>query len=70
MYKVLPPGAIPAIFEAEFFPAADADIMYHQNEPLIVVSSDTVAKAYSTWHLDRHEVVNDYIGEQPIVVTW
>jgi len=36
----------------------------------MVVTAEGQAKAYSTWHLDRHEVVNDYIGETAIAATW
>jgi hypothetical protein len=28
------------------------------------------AKAYSLWHLDAHEIVNDVIGDIPIAVAW
>ena len=70
MYTMLEPGEIPAIFEPEFLPAIKADKFFFPNEPLIVVTDGKTAKAYSTWHLDAHEVVNDFINGKAIAVTW
>lgn len=42
-------------------PAIDRD-----GEPVIGVVDGTVAKAYSTWLLNGHEVVNDTINSRPI----
>jgi hypothetical protein len=28
------------------------------------------AKAYSLWHLEHHEIVNDRLGGRSIAVTW
>ncbi len=70
MVTLLEPGAIPAIFEPEFIPASEADSFYYADEPLMVVIGGEEAKGYSTWHLDRHEIVNDYLGGTAIAVTW
>ena len=70
MYTVLKPGDIPAIFEPEFKSIAQAGAYYHDNEPLIVVADGDSAKGYSIWHLDRYEIVNDYINGKAITVTW
>lgn len=70
MYTLLKPGDIPAIFEPEFTSVADAEESYYAEEPLIVVADGDQAKAYSTWHLDSHEIVNDYINGKAITVTW
>lgn len=70
MYTMLEPGEIPAIFEPEFLPAIKAEKFFFPNEPLIVVTDGKTAKAYSTWHLDAHEVVNDFINGKAIAVTW
>ena len=70
MYTLLKPGEIPAIFEPEFIPAAKAERFFYPEEPMIVVRSGKEVKGYSTWQLDRHEVVNDYIDGQAITVTW
>ena len=70
MYTLGPPGMIPAIFEPEFVSVRTADSLYYHDEPLIVVLDGSSAKGYSTWHLDRHEIVNDYVGNSAIAVTW
>jgi len=70
MYTVLKPGDIPAIFEPEFTSVADARESYYPEEPLMVVADGDQAKAYSIWHLDSHEIVNDYINGKAITVTW
>lgn len=70
LYTLLEPGGIPAIFEPEFISVEKARKFYHENEPLIVVARGSEVKAYSAWHLDGHEVVNDHIGGSAIAVTW
>ncbi len=70
MFTLLKPGDIPAIFEPEFVPVSEADLLYYPEEPLIAVIDGNVAKGYSTWHLDHHEIVNDYINNKAITVTW
>lgn len=70
MYTMLKPGDIPAIFDPEFISVEKAKKLYHDNEPLMVVSRGGEVKAYSVWHLDGHEVVNDYLDGDAITVTW
>lgn len=70
MYTVLKPGDIPAIFDPEFIPISGGDEYYHPDEPLIAVTYGDSARAYSTWHLDRHEIVNDFLDGRAIAVTW
>ncbi len=70
MYTVLNPGDIPAIFEPEFVTVEQARDLYYPDEPLIAVVDGDSTKGYSTWHLDGHEVVNDYINGRAITVTW
>ena len=70
MYMLMEPGGIPAIFEPEFVSIKTADSFYYDDEPLIAVSSGNVARGYSTWHLDHHEIVNDYLEGTAIAVTW
>ncbi len=70
MYTLLKPGDIPAIFDPQFISTTEAESLYYDDEPLIVVTDGSKAKAYSIWHLDQHEVVNDYINGKAITVTW
>lgn len=70
MYTLLEPGDIPAIFEPKYVSVSQADAYYYPDEPLIAVIDGDKAKAFSTWHLDHHEVVNDYINGKAITVTW
>lgn len=69
VWSLFAPDAIPAIDEPEFVVADDADFM-QADEAVIGVVKDGVAKAYSLWHLDRHEIVNDWFGATPVAVTW
>jgi len=70
MYTLLKPGDIPAIFDPEFVSVTAAESLYYDDEPLLVVAGENEVKGYSTWHLDRHEIVNDYIDGDAITVTW
>jgi hypothetical protein len=70
MYTVLKPGDIPAIFDPEFIPVSVAVEFYYPDEPLIAVIDGEIARGYSTWHLDHHEIVNDNINGKPFATTW
>lgn len=70
LYTLLKPGDIPAIFDPKFISVEKAEKLYHDSEPLMVVSKGGEVKAYSVWHLDGHEVVNDYLDGDAITVTW
>jgi hypothetical protein len=65
----LPKDAIPAIDKPVFVPAAEATFMV-DDEPVIGVAMSGVARAYPTWLLNGHEIVNDTIGGRPIAITW
>lgn len=67
---LLPPDAIPAIDTPQFVPASEASTFMKDDEPVLGVMHDGIAKAYSLWHLDRHEIVNDRLGSQGVAVTW
>jgi hypothetical protein len=68
--EVLPQEAIPAIDSPVFEPADRARSFMRDEEIVIGVTNGAAAKAYSTWLLDSHEIVNDVIGSTPIAVTW
>jgi len=70
MYYILPLGAIPAIDDPNFVSVSKAAKFMNDDELVmgLVVNGD--ARAYSTWHLDKHEIVNDYVGGVHVSVTW
>jgi hypothetical protein len=65
----LPKDAIPAIDNPVFVPADRASFV-HPDEPVIGIAVDDEARAYPTWLLNAHEIVNDRIGGRAIAVTW
>lgn len=69
VHTLLAPDAIPSIDHPKFVRASEATFMA-DDEPVLGVVIGGVAKAYSIWHLDHHEIVNDVIGKQPLAVTW
>lgn len=71
LLHVLPPDRIPAIDNPQFVSADQADKFMRADEPVLGVFDGKVAKAYSLWQLDQHEIVNDSTpGHGPIAVTW
>lgn len=70
MFTVLELDAIPAIRDPEFVSGEAARRQMHPGEPVIGLLAGDRPRAYSTWQLDLHEIVNDVVGERPIAVTW
>lgn len=71
MYTLLPPDRIPAIQDPVLVSAEEAGEWMQDDEIVIgVIGPGGEARAYSAWHLDHHEIVNDRVGEIPIVVAW
>ena len=70
LYVVLPRDAIPAINDPEFEPVEEAERGMADEEIVIGLVGDREQRAYSTWQLDRHEIVNDVFEGQPVAVTW
>ena len=68
--RVLPRDAIPAIDDPEFESVREADSHFAADELVIGVVGEREQRAYSTWQLDRHEIVNDTFEGRPIAVTW
>jgi len=69
VHTILQRDAIRSIDQPQFVRASEASFM-RDDEPVVGVVQNGVAKAYSTWHLDHHEIVNDQIGGKPVAVTW
>jgi hypothetical protein len=70
LMKLLPRDAIASVDDPVMVPAAAGDSFMRDEEMVLGVFSGGQARAYSTWHLDRHEIVNDRLGETPIAATW
>jgi hypothetical protein len=67
---VLPKEAIPAIDRPEFLSVQEADRDLKDDEPVLGVRRGKVARAYSLWQLNHHEIVNDQVGDLPLAITW
>lgn len=70
LYEVLAPDAIPAIDAPTFVTGEKARDFMRDDEPVLGVTDGRVAKCYSTWLLERHEIVNDWLGDLPIAAEW
>lgn len=67
---VLPKDAIPSIDRPEFLSVAEADRDMRDEEPVLGVRRGEIARAYSLWQLNHHEIVNDQVGDLPLAITW
>jgi len=70
LVKLLPRDAIPSVDAPVMVPASAAAAFMRDEETVLGVYDGKQARAYSTWHLDHHEIVNDRLGETPIAATW
>lgn len=68
--RVLGQDGIPAIDDPDMITAREAALVMKDDEPVIAVFDGEHARAYPTWFLDGHEIVNDRLGELPIAATW
>ncbi|MPY89438.1 MAG: DUF3179 domain-containing protein [Luteitalea sp.] len=70
LYVVVPRDAIRAIDDPEFESVEQADRRMADEETVIGLVGECEQRAYSTWQLDRHEIVNDLFEGRPLAVTW
>jgi len=70
MYYILPLDGIPAIDDPKFVSVLKAEKFMNDDELVLGLVVNGDARAYSTWHLDKHEIVNDYVGGVHLSVTW
>ena len=66
--QILERGRIAAIFDPKFVTAEEAEIA--EDAWVLGVVIDDQARAYSLNLLNRHEVVNDQIGEKSFAAVW
>ena len=66
--QLLPRDGIRPIYEPEFTSASGVD--WAAATQVIGVAAGGEAKAYPVSVLNQHEMVNDFIAGDPILVTW
>ena len=64
-----PRDGIPALFEPKTLPAKWVDYLDNEDQVLGVVHNG-IARAYPTRILSWHELVNDDFGGDPLLVSW
>lgn len=67
---LLKPDGIPPIDSPKFRERTKAMEFYFEHEPVIAIEKNGSAKAYPLSVLMYHEIVNDNLGELPILVTY
>ncbi|MCF6214057.1 MAG: DUF3179 domain-containing protein [Flavobacteriaceae bacterium] len=67
---VLPKGSFPKIEHPKYVGRQEATTMFYGKEPVITVSINGQAKAFSLNMLTTHEMVNDELGSVPILATY
>jgi hypothetical protein len=66
--QIIPRGQIASVDEPRFVPAAKARLS--PEAWVLGISIDGQARAYSLNLLNRHEIVNDAIGEKSFAAVW
>jgi hypothetical protein len=56
--------------DPELLSGGEADAQMSPDETVMGILVGGEARAYSLWHLDAHEIVNDSIAGIPIAATW
>ncbi len=70
MVPIVPRDRIAAIINPRLQTAAESGDRLAPDEQVIGLEINGHARAYSTYQLSRHEIVNDVVGGVPIAVTW
>jgi hypothetical protein len=65
-----PRDGIPSVDDPQFISPAGASEWLADNEPVIAVEFNGDARAYPLQILTWHEIVNDVVGDIPVVVTF
>jgi uncharacterized protein DUF3179 len=65
-----PKNGIPALDHPAFVSASEADRSLKAQDMILGIELSGVAKAYPVRILNWHEVVNDDVGEQPVLISW
>ena len=70
MFTLGPYDIIPAIDAPVFVSRQEAEAFMDDGEPVLGLVVNGEARAYSLYHLDHHEIVNDTVGGRAVAVTW
>lgn len=70
LYQVLSRDAIRALDEPASVAAEEARDRAHPEEFFLGVQVGGETRAYSTWLLESHELVNDTVAGVPIAASW
>jgi hypothetical protein len=65
-----PKNGIPALDHPAFMSTSEADRSLKAKDMILGAKFSGVAKAYPVRILNWHEVVNDDVGEQPVLISW
>jgi hypothetical protein len=65
-----PRDGIPSVDNPQFITIAEARSWLADNEPVIALELNGLARAYPLQILTWHEIVNDQIGDTPVLVTF
>ena len=65
-----PKDGIPAIDEPQFIPVSEAGDWLDEREPVVFVQVGEDARAYPIQILMWHEIVNDTVGGEPLIVSF
>ena len=64
-----PRDGIPALFNPKYVGAGESDFM-RDDEQVLGLEIDGEARAYPLRILSWHELVNDTVGDTPLLVSW
>jgi hypothetical protein len=70
LFRLVEPEEIHRMEQPGFVSLALAQGFMGEFEPVLGVTDGEHAKAYSAWLMEGYSVINDKIGDRPIVVTW
>ncbi|MEW6406538.1 MAG: DUF3179 domain-containing protein [Chloroflexota bacterium] len=65
-----PKDGIPPIDAPQFIPVSEADEWLEDREPVVFVQVGDDARAYPIQILIWHEIVNDTVGDEPLIVSF
>jgi len=65
-----PKDGIPSIDAPQFIPVNEADEWLEDREPVVFIQVGDDARAYPIQILMWHEIVNDTVGDEPLLVTF